>query len=253
MKKQPFYLLMSVMVMTSCATHHYQVEAIKHNRILIDKRYDNATDSKAEAFIAPYKSKVDSIMSPIVGRSAQYLFAKRPESNLSNLLCDILVWGGKIYNEKPEFALYNIGGMRAGISEGIVTFGNVIDVAPFENKICFFDMTGKDVRRLFEQVAFRHGEGVSRGVNLVITKDGKLVSAKIHGEEIDDARVYRIASIDYLAQGNDGLTALKNKTNVNSPKDESNNIRYIIMDYFRELATQGKAAEAKVEGRIVEE
>ncbi len=243
---------MSGMVLTSCATHHYQVSEITHNRILIDERYDNVTDAKAEAFIAPYKIKVDSIMSPVVGRSAQYLFADRPESNLSNLLCDILVWAGGMYGEKPEFAIYNIGGMRAGISEGEVTYGNVLEVAPFENKICFFDMKGKDVKRLFEQIAFNRGEGVSHGINLVITKDGKLVSAKINGEDVDDAKEYRIASIDYLAQGNDGMTALKEKTNVNSPTEESNNIRYIIMDYFREQAAQGKAVEATVEGRIIE-
>ena len=48
------------------------------------------------------------------------------------------------------------------------------------------------------------------------------------------------------------MTALKEKTNVNSPTEESNNIRYIIMDYFREQAAQGKAVEATVEGRIIE-
>ena len=113
-------------------------------------------------------------------------------------------------------------------------------------------MKGKDVKRLFEQIAFNRGEGVSHGINLVITKDGKLVSAKINGEDVDDAKEYRIASIDYLAQGNDGMTALKEKTNVNSPTEESNNIRYIIMDYFSEQAAQGKAVEATVEGRIIE-
>ena len=61
MKKQLFYLFMSGMVLTSCATHHYQVSEITHNRILIDERYDNVTDAKAEAFIAPYKVTVDSI------------------------------------------------------------------------------------------------------------------------------------------------------------------------------------------------
>ena len=252
MKKKLVFIVGAGMMRASC-THHYQVTGVSRSRVLIDKKYDKEKDALAEDFIAPYKQKVDSIMSPVVGHAAEYLFAEKPESNLSNLPCDVLIWASEKYNEKPVFSLYNMGGIRAALSKGVVTYGNVLDVAPFENKICFFDLTGKDVEQLFEQIAFNRGEGVSKGVNLVITKDGKLVSAKINGEDIDENKTYRVASIDYLAQGNDGLTALKNKTNLNSPQDKSNNLRFIIMDYFREQEAQGKAVSAKVEGRVVVE
>jgi len=249
MKKNIICFFALGMLLTACSTH-YQVSEVSRSRILIDNTYDKVKDAEAEAFIAPYKHQVDSIMSPVVGHAAEYLFAERPESNLSNLLCDVLVWAGKNYNEKPEFSIYNMGGIRAAISEGVVTYGDVLDVSPFENKICFFDLKGTDVKKLFEQIAANHGEGVSKEVKLVITKDGKLVSVKINGENVDDERIYRVVSIDYLAQGNDGLTALKQKTNLNSPKEKSNNIRFVIMDYFREQEAQGKAVSAKVEGRI---
>ncbi len=36
-----------------------------------------------------------------------------------------------------------------------------------------------------------------------------------------------------------------------SPKEASNNTRYIIMDYFKEKAAKGEEVDAKVEGRIV--
>jgi hypothetical protein len=36
-----------------------------------------------------------------------------------------------------------------------------------------------------------------------------------------------------------------------SPQDERNNARFIIIDYFRAKAAEGKAVEAAVEGRIV--
>lgn len=249
MNKKLIFTALASCVLASCTTH-YEVANISRSRILIDKTFDATTDAQAEAFIAPYKQQVDSIMSPVVGHVASYMWAERPESNLSNLLTDILIWAGKMYNEQPVFSVYNMGGMRAALSEGVVTYGNVLDVAPFENKICFFDMKGTSVRQLFEEIARNHGEGVSSAVRMVITKKGKLVSATINGEEIDDNRTYRVASIDYLAQGNDGLHAFKEKTNLNSPQDESNNVRFIIMDYFREMEKQGKVVEAKVEGRI---
>ena len=91
----------------------------------------------------------------------------------------------------------------------------------------------------------------SKGVELVITKDGQLVSARLNGKEIDPSAKYRVTTIDYLAQGNDGLVAFKSATDLNSPQEDSNNARYVIRDYFQEMMKQGIVVDAKVEGRIV--
>lgn len=249
-KKTLLLLSFGAVLLTACGSH-YTLTGIERSRILIDSRYDQQPDDKATTFMAPFKAEVDKVMSPVVGRAATYLWAQKPESNLSNLLADILVWGGKKYNEQPQVGLYNMGGIRAAFSEGDVTYGDVLDVAPFENKICFLTLTGEKLTELFRQVAKTRGEGVSHGVELVITADGNLVSAKLNGKAIDPDATYRVATLDYLAQGNDGLDAFKAKTDVVSPQEEENNVRFIIMDYFREQAAQGKAVDAKVEGRIV--
>ena len=106
---------------------------------------------------------------------------------------------------------------------------------------------------LFAQIAARHGEGVSRGVELAITKDGKLVSARLNGQEIDPNASYRVATLDYLAQGNDGLVAFKAAKDLVSPQEARNNVRFIIMDYLREQMKQGIVVDREVEGRIVVE
>jgi hypothetical protein len=92
---------------------------------------------------------------------------------------------------------------------------------------------------------------VSKGLQLVITREGKLVSARLHGKEIDPQADYRIATIDYLIQGNDGMPALASGFNMNTPKDLKNNARFIIRDYFHEMLMKGETVDAKVEGRIV--
>lgn len=234
---------------TSCA-QYYRLASVERTRILVDHRYDVAPDARATQFMAPYKHAVDSIMSPVVGRAARYLEAARPESPLSNLLSDILVWGGKAFNEQPDLAIYNMGGIRAALAEGDITVGDVVDVAPFENKICFLTLKGSQLKELLAQTMKRGGEGVSHSVRIVATSKGELLQVTINGKEIDPAADYRIATIDYLAQGNDGLTAFKLGTNVLSPQTEENNVRYIIMSYLREQMAQGKAVDATVEGRI---
>ena len=235
--------------LTACTTH-YKLANVSRTRLVVDARYDVQPDAEAEAFLAPFKHVVDSVMGPIVGTAAHNMAATRPASDLSNLLADILMWAAKDYNEKPVFAVYNMGGIRAALNKGPVTNGDVLAIAPFENKICFLTLTGDKVTELFEQIAHRGGEGVSHGVELVITHDGKLRSARINGEKVDPRKTYRIATIDYLAQGNDGMRAFREHTNLNSPQEESNNTRFIIIDYFRNQYDRGLEVDSKVEGRI---
>ena len=91
---------------------------------------------------------------------------------------------------------------------------------------------------------------MSHGVELVITKDGQLLSARLNGKEIDPKGKYRAVTIDYLAQGNDGMSAFKDGTNLVSPQNELDNSRFIIMNYFKAMHAQGKEVDAQVEGRI---
>ena len=243
-------LLTAVMLTSACQTH-YEVSSIQRTRIVVDSRYDGQPDQKAADFLKPYKHVVDSVLGPVVGHSAKYMTAQRPEGTLSNLLSDILVWAAKDYGEQPDLGLYNMGGVRADLPKGKVTYGDVLDVAPFENKISFVTLKGDVLLELFAQIASVGGEGLSRSVRMVITKDGKLESATINGQPIDPQKDYRVTTIDYLLGGTDKMTAFKKSRNINAPKEASNNSRFVIMNYFREMEKQGKVVDAEIEGRII--
>ena len=251
--KQYLLGVLAAMTMASCAPKHYHLVSVERSRIIIDNRYDQSPDEKAAAFLAPYKKVNDSIMAPIVGQVAHNMHAARPESDLSNLLSDILIWASKDYHEKPDLAVYNMGGIRADLTKGDVTYEDVLSVAPFENKICFVTLTGEQLMQLFHQIAYRGGEGVSKGVELVITSSdigGKLVSARLHGKEIDPHANYRVCTINYLLEGNDGMSALSKGTDRVAPQEASNNTRFLIMNYFMDMMKQGIVVDAQKEGRI---
>lgn len=249
-KKNLLFVLASAAFMASSCSSHYELAGVQRDRILVDSRYDAMPDADAMAFIAPYKAHVDSVMYPVVGTTAHEMTSHRPESELSNLLSDVLVWASADFGEKPDFAVYNMGGIRASLPKGDVTRGDVLDMAPFENKICFLTLTGEEVNELFSQMARCGGEGVSHAVKIVITADGKLVSASIAGKPVDLKARYRIATLDYLAQGNDHMEAFKYKKDVVSPQEEQNNVRFIIEKYFRAMAAAGQVVESRVEGRV---
>ena len=252
-KKKYLFGLLAALAISSCGSKQYQLVSVERTRVIVDSRYDQNPDQAAAQFMAPYKRVNDSIMRPIVGQVAHNMHAIRPESDLSNLVSDILIWASKDYNEEPVLAIYNMGGIRADLVKGDVTYEDVLSVAPFENKICFTTLSGEKVMELFRQIAHRGGEGVSKGVELVITKGdigGELVSARLHGAEIDPLKDYRVATINYLLEGNDGMPALRQGKDVVAPSDPSNNTRYLIMNYFLDHQKQGKVVDAQVEGRI---
>lgn len=229
----------------------YQVAGVERTRILIDSTYDSSIPDDAKALLLPYSQEVEKITSPVMGRLARPMRGHRPESPLSNLLADILVHQSRHYNEHPDFGVYNMGGIRAGLPQGEITFGQIMEVAPFSNKICFLTLKGKDVTALFQQMARVGGEGVSHGVELRMTKDKRLISARLHGKEIVADKDYRIVTIDYLAEGNDKMTAFKQKFNFNAPASQENDARFIIADYFKEQQTKGIVIDAQIEGRTI--
>ncbi len=241
--------LIAAMMLTACKSH-YTVAGMERSRIVVDSRYDAAIPATATDFLKPYKHDVDSVMGPVVGRSAKYMTAQRPEGTLSNLLADILVWAAKDYGETADFGVYNMGGVRADLPKGDVTYGDVLDVAPFENKIAFITLSGSDVLELFAQMASVGGEGVSHSVRMEISKDGRLLSATIGGQPVQKDKDYRVTTIDYLLGGTDKMEAFKKGRNINSPQDVSNNSRFVIMNYFRHLASQGIEADSNIEGRV---
>ncbi len=242
--------IVAALLCTSCRSQ-YQLTGIDRSRIVVDKRYDAMPDASVDAMMKPYQQHVDSLMNPVVGVLAQDMSSRRPESLLSNLLADILVWGGQKYHEQPDFAIYNMGGIRAAFTKGDVTIGDILDVAPFENKLSFLTLKGDQVVQLFQQIASTGGEAVSHGVQLVISRDGQLESAQLNGAPIDPLKDYRIATLDYLAAGNDKLKAFKLKQNFVAPQEEENNVRFIIEQYFKEQTSKGLAVDSKLEGRIV--
>lgn len=228
-------------------SQNYTLKSINAQRIEVTRAYDLHPDAEALAIVAPYKQGVDSIMLPVIGVCDGKMDAQRPESPLSNLFADILRESSKKYGKKADIGICNMGGLRASLPEGNVNVGNIMAIAPFENRFCLLTMRGSDLLSLFQEIAKNQGEGIS-GATLQITSDGKLLSAQVGGKNIQPKRIYRIATLDYLAEGNDGMVSFQ-KSLTKDIKDIL--VRDIYMNHIRALSQQGKTLSAKVEGRIL--
>lgn len=240
-------ILSGLFLLSSCRPSYHLV-GIEGGRVEMNSGYDKSPDEDAVAILAPYKLKVDSVMTPVIGTSDMNMKAGRPESLLSNLLADVLRESASAYQDIPaDVAVINIGGLRNDLSKGNITYGDVYEILPFENSLCILTMTGKSLMQLFGQMAKVGGEGVS-GVQLTITKDGRLAHVTIGGQKVDENKQYKVATVDYLSEGNDGLTAFTLSEDKMCPDGAT--IRQIFLDYVTALAKKGKAVTSKIDARI---
>ena len=153
-----------------------------------------------------------------------------------------------VLGKPADMGLVNMGGLRSTLTAGDITMEDAYEILPFENALCVLTVKGSTLRQLFENIAYRLGEGVS-GVSLQVSKDRKLLGATVGGKPVEEDKLYTVATVDYLAEGNDGMDALPQAESKVCPPGAT--LRSLFIDYVKRQAEAGKAVTSRMEGRIV--
>lgn len=240
--------LSALLLLASCRPS-YELAKVEGCVVPMDSTWSMEPDAEAVALVAPYKARIDSMMSKVVGQAAISMDRYRPESLLSNLVADVLREAAvEVQGHPADVGLVNVGGIRNSLTQGNITTENIYEILPFENSLCVVTMNGKVLKMLFENIAKRGGEGIS-GAKLVIRKDGTLVEGSLVGKPLKDDQLYTVATIDYLADGNDGMPAFMQAEKRECPAGAT--LRGLFMKYVEKQAAAGKAVTSRMEGRIV--
>ncbi len=240
--------LSGLLVLASCHSPR-EVIKVEGTLIAVDSVWDAHPDAEAAALIAPYKARIDSMMYAVVGESELTMKSGRPESLLANLIADVLREAAVEVQGKPaDMGLVNMGGLRNVLSEGPITCGAIYEILPFENSLCVLSINGKTLKQLFAAIAAKRGEGVS-GVKLEITEGGQLLKGTIGEQPVEDDKIYTVATIDYLADGNDGMDPLARSLKRVCPGDAT--LRNLFMEYVTAQNKAGKKITSHIEGRVV--
>lgn len=244
MKKRSLFVILFILCAACLQAQKYKISSCRWERIDVSTRFDSLLSPESVAILTHYKSKVDSIVKPALGLSRRAMSAGKPESLLGNWLADVIVEGGTATGLEPaDMGLVNIGSMRSDMPDGIVTQGNIMKISPFDNYIVVLEMKGRDMVKLMHEIAAVGGEAVSSSIRMEISPDGKLLSCTINGQEIDSKRIYKVATIDYLAEGNDGMTALTKAV-------KRHDIGILIQDIMSEYVIKHRVMDSSIEGRI---
>ncbi|MDE6318036.1 MAG: bifunctional metallophosphatase/5'-nucleotidase [Muribaculaceae bacterium] len=175
--------------------------------IPVDSRLDGKIDKNLLAILAPYRQKVDSLMSLKLAKSA----APLDKQSIINIFSDIVMQrGGQLIDGKVDMAILNNGGIRHTLPKGDISEGHVMMVLPFNNTVEVVRIKGESLARVLAQMGRRPMNGVSGNVDVIYNPElNECTSIVINGRPLDPDKYYNVATIDYLAEGGDYLAAFK--------------------------------------------
>jgi 2',3'-cyclic-nucleotide 2'-phosphodiesterase (5'-nucleotidase family) len=220
---------------------------LKHyQQIEVNSKYDTSVNMAMSRDLTQYKLSMGNQVDRIIGVTDKYLTAKAPESLLSNLLSDILYEEAKLYCvEGLDLAVINFGGIRSSLAKGFIKVSDMYRVMPFENELVILTLSGADLEKLLNRIANSGGEGVSNVQFSIV--EGKATSIVIGKQPLDRSKTYRLATMDYLADGSSGMSVLLNaKNRLNTGKK----IRDLYIQGIERTTFKGKVIDCKLDGRI---
>jgi 2',3'-cyclic-nucleotide 2'-phosphodiesterase (5'-nucleotidase family) len=242
------YLFISLFAMSlvSCSHKTWTITQATSTKITIDSSTEAIADKSYETYLQPMKQKIDAEMNVVIGQAAETMKGHGPESLLSNLSADVYRQAATDYlGSVVDISIVNMGGLRTVVTAGDITIRKVFELMPFENELVIVWLRGNKLNDLLQYFASMGGEGVS-GLRMEI-KQGKAVNITIDGKPLDTAKLYSIATNDYLAGGNDKMFQLaqSEKKIITGIK-----VRNMLLDYIKGETKKGNKIQSELDGRV---
>jgi 5'-nucleotidase len=208
--------------------------------------------------LKPYLDQVAAKKNQEVGITTKEPFRRRysRESALGDLIAD----GMRAYL-KTDFAFINSGGIRSDLPAGALLYANLFDVSPFDNFPAIVTMTGAQIKQMLQITSIGGGRGILQASGLHYTYDEALDADKPaaqrnrvtavtlpDGQPLDPAATYRVAMVDFLATGGEGLDPVMKQIPADRITiDYSHPIRDVLIEALKVMP---QPLEPKLDGRI---
>lgn len=163
--------------------------------------------AELEAIAARARAHVAAIKSEPMGVTLETPIQRdgSAESPLANLFTDAILEG-----VEADISIHNVsGGIRANLQPGELTFGDVYEIAPFDNRVVILNVSGADLRRIIETQARTTSRRAGfSGMRVFVGCEQDVISIKMllsNGHEIANDDRVRISTNDFLATQGDGI------------------------------------------------
>jgi len=208
------------------------------------------SDSGMLREIIPYQEKLNKIMSEVLVQSHTAMEKGKPESKLGNFVADVCFnVANKHYKletgEEIDFCILNNGGLRNSLPAGEIIRKNVFELMPFENELIVLTVSGSTVSKILNHITASGGVPVS---NLRMKINGASFSEVfIGGKSFDSTAVYKLVTSDYLANGGDAMSMLKDTLQSEPIRIK---VRDALIDYMLATKNRRDTLKSELDGRI---
>lgn len=191
-------------------------------------------DAEIDAMISARQAVVEQGMDDVIGSTATFLSRASVDAQnaMGNFTCETMIEA-----TGADFAFLNLGGVRAEIPLGSVTFRQVFNVMPFDNQIVSILVDGITLKNIIEtRVAGSRAGLLQAGAKITYSRSRKdfdrVTRLEIGGEAWQADKIYKVATTDFLLQGNAGLSLLTSIPESQVIRHEIN-LRDAMVDYFK--------------------
>lgn len=206
-------------------------------------------NTEVAELVAQAQAKVAPLVNRVIGEAAVDLSRTESpsgESSLGNLIAD-----AQRATLGTDFAFMNPGGIRADLSAGPVTYGELFTIQPFGNSLVRMELTGQQVYDVLnQQWANQPFPRILKTSGLTYTWDNnrpvgdRIVEVHRNGTPIDRHATYSVTVNSFMAAGGDNFTVLlQGRNQVGGPLDLD-----ALITYIQSLP---QPFSADLEGRIV--
>jgi 2',3'-cyclic-nucleotide 2'-phosphodiesterase (5'-nucleotidase family) len=238
-------LLILLFLINACAEKQYAIKSINGYLVEMDSRFDNRSNPGMLSLVESYRSKLEAEMNEEVGYASENLTKTGTQSALANFTASAMLEYASGFWDAIDFAVINNGGLRTTLNQGAITTGNLYEIYAFENNLVLLELPGKAVAQLFD-VFTRRIAGISEGVRITISNNA-IESLTFGGQPLDETATYRVVTVDYLAEGNDGMEALTQATDYT---DSHITLRDAMIEYIKKLTAENRTIHAAQDIRI---
>lgn len=203
-------------------------------------------DTDIVAIYNPYKLQMQAEMNRVIGFSEVPLTKeKAPETLMGNFFTQALLNASALVNNKADIAFATKGGIRNEMKAGDITVESVFEVMPFENQLTVVELNGLQIQELATFIAATGGQPVT-GLTLSI-RDKKPIDIQVQGKNIENDKIYKVVTYDYLANGGDNLDLF---THALKRTDYPQKVRESLMDYISGFTKNGQKINMQLDGRV---
>lgn len=173
-----------------------------------------AEDEAMLELLTPYQQQGRQRLDTRVGRTDGRLegdrdLVRRQPTNLGRLIA-----AAQAETARADLGVVNAGGIRDSLTDGPVSYRDILRVQPFANRVCYVELSGAELKAYLETLATippDTGAYPQFGRVRFEVKDGELRDLVVTGNgerRVEDDATYRLAINSYSASGAEGYPPL---------------------------------------------